>query len=136
MNVVDDLYGRVVFQVTEEELMNDLEKLKSLKNREIEEMKQKIDKYEQKRRAEEAMYQSLSSFRKFFTGRPPSHHQAVEHMVHVKDRFKKIEIIRRSMDEIDQVLNKLKENSGSDEAVLPPLLIEEMQILKEGRSSN
>ncbi|MFY4773624.1 hypothetical protein [Metabacillus sp. RGM 3146] len=135
MNVIDDLYGRVVFQVTEVEFKDFLEKLKSMKSREIEDIKQKIDKYEQKRRAEEAMYQSLSSIRKFFTGRPPIHHQAVEYMVYVKDRFKKIEMIKRSMGDIDQVLDELKENSGRDDAVLSPALIEEIQLLKEGRAS-
>ncbi|MGE7907122.1 hypothetical protein ACQKNS_22245 [Peribacillus sp. NPDC094092] len=102
------MYGRVAFEISSEELLKGLLFYKSKQESEIEAIKGKIHKYEQKRRAEEAWYQSLSPFKRFFTGRAPSHHQAVEHLANVKDRYKKIEMIKQKVALLNQVIGLLE----------------------------
>ena len=99
---------------------------KSKQESEIESIKGKIHKYEQKRRAEEAWYQSLSPFKRFFTGRAPSHHQAVEHLVNVKDRYKKIEMIKQKVAFLNQVIGSLEAEPEKREMNLPSDIIKEI----------
>ncbi|MCJ7986005.1 hypothetical protein MUB16_21760 [Priestia sp. OVL9] len=68
MVIVDELYHNVVITLPQLKLIEFIMKLKEAKAQEIEDIKTKISKYEEKKRAEEAWYQSLSPFRKFFTG--------------------------------------------------------------------
>ncbi|MFC3884053.1 hypothetical protein ACFOU2_11360 [Bacillus songklensis] len=131
MDVIDELYHNVVFQLSSKELTKIMQCIKNKKEQEIEEIKDKISKYEQKKRAEEAWYQSLSPIRKIFAGRPPSHHQAVEYMVYVKDRFKKIEQIKQRMVELDKVINLLQNDLTIKEIALPTAIIEEMKLFRE-----
>ncbi|MFC7395203.1 hypothetical protein [Scopulibacillus cellulosilyticus] len=131
MNVLDELYQNIIFQVSSNELVDLLQSLKQKKQHEIEEIKDKIYKYEKDKRAKEALYQSLSPFRKFFTGRPPSHHQAVEYLVHVKERVKKIEKIKIYIAKIDDALRFLENRPSESEIVLSTAIIEELRILKE-----
>ena len=95
MKIIDELYNSVVFQMTSDELIRILEDIKNKKEVDIELLKFKINKFEMKKRMEEAYYQSLSTFQKIFAGRPPSHHQAVEYLVNVKNRFAEIEGIKQ-----------------------------------------
>ncbi|MDF1997462.1 hypothetical protein [Peribacillus frigoritolerans] len=67
---MDDLYSRVAIEISSEEVMKGLLYHKSKQESEIESIKGKIHKYEQKRRAEEAWYQSLSPFKRFLQGVP------------------------------------------------------------------
>jgi acetyl-CoA carboxylase alpha subunit len=126
MNVRDELFQ---FQIDMSlgELMKALEKLRNDKQMEIENLKDKITKYEKKKRAEAAFYQSLSPVRKFFASRPPSHHQAVEYIVHVKERLKQIEKLKRRISEIDFVKKQLEEDRGKPEIILQSTLVEELQ---------
>jgi acetyl-CoA carboxylase alpha subunit len=94
---------------------------------EIENLKDKITKYEKKKRAEAAFYQSLSPVRKFFASRPPSHHQAVEYIVHVKERLKQIEKTKQRISEIDIVKKQLEEDGEKSEIILQSALVEELQ---------
>lgn len=125
--ILDDLYNRVVFQISLEEVMKVLQGIKSKQESEIESMKTRIHKYEQKRRAEEAWYQSLSPFKRFFTGRAPSHHQAVEHLVNVKERYIKIESIKQKVAIINEAIRLLEADSKKREIILPPTIIEEIK---------
>jgi hypothetical protein len=120
------LYGRVVFEISSEEVLKGLLFYKSKQESEIESIKGKIHKYEQKRRAEEAWYQSLSPFKRFFTGRVPSHHQAVEHLVNVKDRYKKIEMIKQKVAFLNQVIGLLESETEKREMNLPSDIIKEI----------
>lgn len=72
------------------------------------------------------MYQSLSPIRKLFTGRPPSHHTAVEYMVYVKEPFKKIEVIKREIRELERVVKRIEEDPHSDEIILSNHLINQL----------
>lgn len=125
--ILDDLYNRVIFQISLEEVMKVLQGIKSKQESEIESMKTRIHKYEQKRRAEEAWYQSLSPFKRFFTGRAPSHHQAVEHLVNVKERYIKIESIKQKVAIINEAIRLLEADPEKREIALPPTIIEEIK---------
>ncbi|MGE6613610.1 hypothetical protein ACQKFG_24425 [Peribacillus sp. NPDC076916] len=120
------MYSRVVFEISSDEVLKGLLFYKSKQESEIESIKGKIHKYEQKRRAEEAWYQSLSPFKRFFTGRAPSHHQAVEHLVNVKDRYKKIEIIKQKVAFLNQVIGLLEAETEKREMNLPSDIIKEI----------
>ncbi|QOS92689.1 hypothetical protein JNUCC41_11280 [Brevibacillus sp. JNUCC-41] len=126
MYIRDDLNSRVVFEISSDEVLKGLLFYKSKQESEIESIKGKIHKYEQKRRAEEAWYQSLSPFKRFFTGRAPSHHQAVEHLVNVKDRYKKIEIIKQKVAFLNQVIGLLEAETEKREMNLPSDIIKEI----------
>ncbi|MFD4928564.1 hypothetical protein ACFWMS_06510 [Peribacillus butanolivorans] len=131
MMILDDLYNRVVFQISLEEVMKVLQGIKSKQESEIESMKTRIHKYEQKRRAEEAWYQSLSPFKRFFTGRTPSHHQAVEHLVNVKERYIKIESIKQKVAIINEAIRLLEADPEKREIILPPTIIEEIKAWRK-----
>ncbi|MFE4351741.1 hypothetical protein [Peribacillus butanolivorans] len=131
MMILDDLYNRVVFQISLEEVMKVLQGIKSKQESEIESMKTRIHKYEQKRRAEEAWYQSLSPFKRFFTGRAPSHHQAVEHLVNVKKRYIKIESIKQKVAIINEAIRLLEADPEKREIILPPTIIEEIKAWRK-----
>ncbi|MFB6799928.1 hypothetical protein [Peribacillus butanolivorans] len=131
MIILDDLYNRVVFQISLEEVMKVLQGIKSKQESEIESMKTRIHKYEQKRRAEEAWYQSLSPFKRFFTGRAPSHHQAVEHLVNVKERYIKIDSIKQKVAIINEVIRLLEADPEKREIILPPTIIEEIKAWRK-----
>ncbi|KWX80394.1 hypothetical protein JI735_14450 [Paenibacillus sonchi] len=130
MIIVDEVYHNVVYRLSTEEIRHLIERLKARKEEEIEGIKDKINKYEQKRRAEEAMYQSLSPIRKWFAGHPASHHTAVEYIVHVKDRFKQIDSIKRNIQELDQVLLLLGTHPVTEEIPLSPEIIREIKFIK------
>ncbi|MEK4534179.1 hypothetical protein NST21_02205 [Peribacillus sp. FSL K6-1552] len=131
MMILDDLYNRMVFQISLEEVMKVLQGIKSKQESEIESMKTRIHKYEQKRRAEEAWYQSLSPFKRFFTGRAPSHHQAVEHLVNVKERYIKIESIKQKVAIINEAIRLLEADPEKREIILPPTIIEEIKAWRK-----
>ncbi|MCE3199075.1 hypothetical protein [Paenibacillus sonchi] len=130
MIIVDEVYHNVVYRLSTEEIRHLIKRLKARKEEEIEGIKDKINKYEQKRRAEEAMYQSLSPIRKWFAGHPASHHTAVEYIVHVKDRFKQIDSIKRNIQELDQVLLLLGTHPVTEEIPLSPEIIREIKFIK------
>ncbi|MFB7638363.1 hypothetical protein [Peribacillus butanolivorans] len=111
--------------------MKVLQGIKSKQESEIESMKIRIHKYEKKRRAEEAWYQSLSPFKRFFTGRAPSHHQAVDHLVNVKERYIKIESIKQKVTIINEAIRLLEADSEKREIILPPTIIEEIKAWRK-----
>ncbi|MFD0050914.1 hypothetical protein ACFVHQ_16510 [Actinomycetes bacterium NPDC127524] len=127
MDVYDDYYQNIAFTVPYEEMIKIFKGLKDKRNHEIDRIKEKIKKYEQKKRAEEAWYQSLSSVRKFFAGRPPAHHQAVEYLVHVKERFAAIEQLKKQINNLDEMTAMLMEEPEKERIVLPHSLIEEIR---------
>ncbi|WEG12310.1 hypothetical protein PU629_19785 [Pullulanibacillus sp. KACC 23026] len=95
------------------------------KEESIQSLRDKILKYEQKSRAEDAFYQSLSPLRKLFTGRAPSHHRAVEYMVNVKDRLKKIEDLKRQVTELTELLKHV--NTPIDKMTISHSILEEIK---------
>lgn len=131
MLVIDELFNTVVFQFTSDELVRILEDIKSKKEIEIQLIKQKIHKFEMKKRVEEAYYQSLSTFKKIFAGRPPSHHQAVEYLVNVKERFAEIEVIKQKMFILDRIISQVQMESEKEEIILSPIIIEEIRKWQE-----
>lgn len=117
--------------ISTEEIIMILQNIKIINEQEVKEIKSKINRYEDKRRAEEAFYQSLSPVRKFFASRPPSHHQAVEYIVHVKERLKQIDRIKLRIFELDQVIERCKERTFEKEIELSSLMVEEMIKYRE-----
>ncbi|WP_145328477.1 hypothetical protein [Paenibacillus xylanexedens] len=133
MLVIDEVYHHTALQISSSDLLYLIERLKVKKENEIETLKQKIEQFEQKRRAEEVAYQSLSPVRKWFAGRPASHHQAVEYMVQVKERFRKMEQIRRRIRDLDQIAERIQiaDHNREEEIELPPETIREIRQLSE-----
>jgi hypothetical protein len=117
--------------ISSEEIIMILQNIKIINEQEVKEIKSKINRYEDKRRAEEAFYQSLSPVRKFFASRPPSHHQAVEYIVHVKERLKQIDRIKLRIFELDQVIERCKERTFEKEIELSSLMVEEIIKYRE-----
>jgi acetyl-CoA carboxylase alpha subunit len=131
---VRDEFNQSNIKVPSAELIAMLIRLKTKKEQEIEEIKTKILRYEKERRAEEAFYQSLSSFRKIFTGRPPSHHLAVEYMVHVKKRLKLIDDIKQRTLELDEAIDLVEGNPTMSEIVLSRSIFDELMVLNLGEN--
>ncbi|PYE45546.1 hypothetical protein HUB98_24015 [Paenibacillus barcinonensis] len=133
MLVIDEVYHHTALQISSSDLLYLIERLKVKKENEIDTLKQKIEQFDQKRRAEEVAYQSLSPVRKWFAGRPASHHQAVEYMVQVKERFRKMEQIRRRIRELDLIVERIQlaEQQQQEEIELTPETIREIRQLSE-----
>ncbi|OIK14694.1 hypothetical protein BIV60_11135 [Bacillus sp. MUM 116] len=130
MDIIDELYHTLEFHIAPEDFINILLEIKICKEKEMAQLKEKIIKFEEKRRTYEAWYQSLSPFKKFFTGRPPSHHQAVEYLVNVKQRLSQIEEIKKKMAELERIINLVK-NEEQQAIVLSHSVIEELKNYKE-----
>ncbi|USK60476.1 hypothetical protein [Peribacillus asahii] len=131
MLILDELYNTAVFEVSSDELIRILKEIKNKKEIDIDLLKYKIHMFEKKKRIEEAYYQSLSTFRKIFTGRPPGHHQAVEYLVNVKERFNEIEMIKQNIITLNSILSLLEAEPDKREIVLSPSLIEEIRKWQE-----
>lgn len=131
MVVVDEVYNQIVFQFSSEQLVKILRDIKIHKEKEINDLKEKIKKFEQTRRAHEVWYQSLSPVRKFFAGRPPSHHQAVEYIVNVKERFNTIERIKIRISQLDRILSLVQTDPDMEQIVLPTFIIDDIKAWKE-----
>jgi hypothetical protein len=131
MEILDEFYLNPVFHFSCEELIKVLQELKINKEQEIELLKEKIKKYEQKRRSHEVWYQSLSPVRRFFAGRPPSHHQAVEYIVNVKERFQMIEQIKSRINEINKMIDQLRAEPGKEKIILANVIINDIKEWKE-----
>lgn len=130
MMIIDELYNTAVLHISSNELVGILEEIKKKKENTIQLLKFKINKFEVKKRKEEAYYQSLSIFKKMFISRPPSHHQAVEYLVNVKDRFIQIEGIRQSLVSLDQVIVNAQTIDAQEELRLPHVIVEEIRNWK------
>ena len=127
--IVRDELNRL-FHFSSIEIISVLQRLLFYKEQEVNELKNKIAKYEEKRRAEDTFYQSLSPVRKFFASRPPSHHQAVEYMVHVKNRLKQIDALKQRIYEINIAIRLCEENDDK-EIELSSVITEDIMKLKK-----
>lgn len=116
-------------EIGTEQLIEVLKKIKSNKEAEIVSIKEKIIKYEEKRRTEDAMYRSLSPIKKLFTSRAPSHHQAVEYMVYVKERFKSIEKIKLIISGLNQLIFQIETELAQEEILVAGHLLDEIKSL-------
>lgn len=114
------------FHFSSSEITSILQQILFTKEQEIYELKNKITKYEEKRQAEDAFYQSLSPIRKFFASRPPSHHQAVEYIVHVKERLKQIDSLKQRIYEINMAIRQCEEIASDDELELSSVITEDI----------
>lgn len=126
----DELNVMNTFQIGSENLIEVLMKIKRNNEDEIILIKEKIIKYEEKRRTEDAMYQSLSPIKKLFTSRAPSHHQAVEYMVYVKERFKSIEKIRRANSSLEQLILQIQSEPTREEMFVSGFLLDKIKFLE------
>lgn len=71
------------------------------------------------------------SNKKLFTSRAPSHHQAVEYMVYVRERFNSIEKIKQNIAVLDKLISLVHSEPSKEEIFLSGLLIEEIKAWKE-----
>lgn len=116
-----------------EELIEVLQERKEHNEMEVNALKDKIKNYEDKKTAEQAFYRSLSPVRKFFAGRPPSHHQAVEYIVHVKDRLKQINVIKQRIKQIDRIIAVCKDHPSEKEVEVSSVITEEIIKFRKGQ---
>lgn len=131
MVIVDELNQANVVQMDLEELLVVLDSIKRAKVDEIGEIRMKIVKFEEKRRAEDVKYQSLSPIKKLFTSRAPSHHQAVEYMVYVKERFKSIENIKKYIANLEKMYSYIHSEPNTQEIIVSGVLMNEIKSRKE-----
>lgn len=129
-----EMYQNMTITIEKSEVSSKLLALRSEMEKSIEDIKEKINKFEQKKIAEENMYQSMSPLKRFFTGRSPSHHQAVEYMVQVKERTKRIEAIKNEIRELDFFINQLNLETTT-ELVLPTEIFEEIKTTHISKES-
>lgn len=116
-----------------DELIDMLQDIKNHREQEMNDLKHKIKRYEEKKRAEETFYRSLSPVRKFFASRPPSHHQAVEYMVHVKERLKQINVIKQRIQEIEHVITLCRDKASQEEVGVSSVITEELIKYRKGQ---
>lgn len=131
MKIFDEWDPTNPYDISSKELLNILENMKDQQEAEINKIKDKIHQYEQKKKSEEAFYRSLSPLRRFFTGRAPNHHQAVEHIVHVKERMKKISKIKQRMSDLNNAIQQLKQTPRKQELSFSSPEFEEIKRLNE-----
>jgi hypothetical protein len=86
------------------------------KEKQVAEIEQVVSRYEIKRLKEERVYQSMSTFRRMFSGRTPDHHLAVEYIHYVK---KPMEQVKRLRQDIDQARRILEESDPGDHVFVP-----------------
>lgn len=129
-----EMYQNMTITIEKSDVSSKLLALRSEMEKSIEDIKEKINKFEQKKIAEENMYQSMSPLKRFFTGRSPSHHQAVEYMVQVKERTKRIEAIKNEIRELDFFINQLNLETTT-ELVLPTEIFEEIKTTHISKES-
>jgi acetyl-CoA carboxylase alpha subunit len=130
MYVLDEL-NQSSLQIPSEEILALLKLIKAEKEEGIERIKNKIIKFEQEKRAEEAFYQSLSPFRKLFASRAPNHHLAVEYMVHVKEREKQIKNIKQRILELDAAIDLVRNDLTKNKIVLSSTIFDELMLLSQ-----
>jgi hypothetical protein len=128
MEIRDSLHHELVGEIDSSAFVGLLQVILQRKEDEVNLLREKIIKYEQKSRAEDVFYQSLSPIRKLFASRPPTHHRAVEYMVNVKDRMKKIESLKQQANELRELASWLEEH-------LPEHLTLSQSILDDIRPS-
>jgi acetyl-CoA carboxylase alpha subunit len=78
------------------------------KEEQIAEIEQVIERYEKKRQMEERSYQSMSAFRRMFTGKKPDHHVAVEYIHYVKKPMEQIRQLRMEVESAKSILSGSK----------------------------
>jgi hypothetical protein len=86
------------------------------KELQVNEIEQVVVRYERKRLMEERAYQSMSPFRRIFSGKRPDHHLAVEYIHFVKKPMEQVKKLRIDIDRARVLLN---ESKLSDEISLP-----------------
>ncbi|MFD1956138.1 hypothetical protein ACFSL6_18645 [Paenibacillus thailandensis] len=70
----------------------------SKKEQEIAEIEQMVERYEKRRLAEDRAYQSMSTLRRFLSGKKPDHHLAVEYIHFVKKPMEKVRELRMELE--------------------------------------
>lgn len=109
-------------------LLNSLLKMKIKRESLIKKLQQQIDTYEKKRAQEQAAYHRMSGLQKLLAGKIPEHHRAVEHLVYVKQPKDEIEKINRELSMIEWMEEKIKENDGMENLILPQFKVEILQF--------
>lgn len=132
MRIVSDYDQNRSYELSAPQAVIMLKKVLVDHENEIESIKDKIKKYEQKRRSQEVWYQSLSPVRKFFAGRPPSHHQAVEHLVQVKERFRQIDTINQKISEVTRLIQSIESEPENEKWIIGHDLFQKMTGYLEG----
>lgn len=86
------------------------------------EIEQVIERYEKRRMREEQAFQTMSNFRRLFSGKKPDHHLAVEYIHYVK---KPKEQIRQLRDEIQAARVIVDQTSSGESIQIPSFMIED-----------
>ena len=116
-------------------LLNSLNKMKAKREVLVKKIQQQIETYEKKRAQEQITYHKMSGLRKLLAGKTPPHHRAVEHLVYVKQPMDEIEKINRELSMIEWMKEKITENDGIENYILPQFKVEILQIYGEEESN-
>ena len=81
-----------------------LELFISKRERQITDIELVVSRYEKKRHTEERASQSFSGIRKFFSGKKPDHHLAVEYIHYVKKPMEQVRMLRAEIDTAKQMM--------------------------------
>lgn len=90
------------------EVLPFLEAFIAHKEQQAREIEQVVERYERKRMKEERAYQTMSSFRRMFTGKKPDHHLAVEYIHYVKKPMEQVRKLRAEIERAKQIMNDSK----------------------------
>ncbi len=78
------------------------------KEQQVLDIEQVVERYEIKRMKEERAYQTMSSFRRMFSGKKPDHHLAVEYIHYVKKPMEQVRKLRAEIAHARQIMNESK----------------------------
>lgn len=91
------------------EVLPFLEAFIARKEQQAREIEQVVERYEIKRMKEERAYQTMSSFRRMFSGKKPDHHLAVEYIHYVKKPMEQVRKLRAEIQQARQIMNDSKQ---------------------------
>lgn len=110
-----------------------LETYVAVRERQITDIEQLVERYEKQRLLEEHAYHSMSAIRKLLFGKKPEHHLAIEYLHYV---VKPLEQIRQLHSEIETAQKALNQCTSGDTVDLPREMAMELDdgILSRSKS--
>ncbi|MEW9667810.1 hypothetical protein [Ammoniphilus sp. 3BR4] len=98
-------------EVNTDRMMPLLEEMLHLREKQVRGLVEKVEQYENKRNAEERVYQSMGPFRRLLAAKRPEHHLAVEYMVYVKRPLQEINDIQADMKRIEKWITEVRQET-------------------------
>lgn len=104
--------GQVLMdKVAIDQMLPLLEEMLHLRENQVRGLVEKVEQYENKRNAEERVYQSMGPFRRLLAAKRPEHHLAVEYMVYVKRPLQEINDIQADIKKIEKWMEEIRQKT-------------------------